>query len=438
MASTFMSNWAPLWRMNTGEAVPFGAKTVRNILDKTNIHAPEVISSWWQNTFAAGFSDNFFRMAVFSLVFQLAGFIPHLMGAEKHYFSMGTSLSAWTPIHTLYMLELRPPMQSCQDYSVCLYLHHLIIRYYLFITFFFAYCTTFLFPTGPLNIILGCLFTWLSASNWGIRHLLVNACAIIWAIRLGRFLVDRANRFGTGRKMRAVKSRPLAKLSFWLGQWAWVMVCLAPIVALNSTPSTSPIFNRAYWTALPSVWSTLRSGNWSNFTNWGRFLFRTLTANAPGRFALSSLNWRDALGLLGMWLPGFIIETVADRQKTRFRASRNKHAPFPHHGLWGLVRHPNYLGELLMWSGLTLSASNSFSGWSKLAAFCPAVVFLILSKISGVPLQEFSMKKQIAAASDLESMDGHAEGSGSGSQISFKNMYQRYLDTTKSIIPFLY
>lgn len=85
-----MSNWAPLWRMNTNEAVPFGVKTVRNILDKTNIHAPEVISSWWRNTFAAGFSDNFFRMALFSLVFQLAGFIPHLMGAEKHYFSMGT------------------------------------------------------------------------------------------------------------------------------------------------------------------------------------------------------------------------------------------------------------------------------------------------------------------------------------------------------------
>ena len=30
------------------------------------------------------------------------------------------------------------------------------------------------------------------------------------------------------------------------------------------------------------------------------------------------------------------------------------------HGLWGIVRHPNYLGEILLWTGLFISASSTF------------------------------------------------------------------------------
>ena len=30
------------------------------------------------------------------------------------------------------------------------------------------------------------------------------------------------------------------------------------------------------------------------------------------------------------------------------------------HGLWSVVRFPNYLGEILVWVGMFLSASSSF------------------------------------------------------------------------------
>ena len=30
------------------------------------------------------------------------------------------------------------------------------------------------------------------------------------------------------------------------------------------------------------------------------------------------------------------------------------------HGLWSICQHPNYLGEILLWSGLFLSSSSTF------------------------------------------------------------------------------
>ena len=31
------------------------------------------------------------------------------------------------------------------------------------------------------------------------------------------------------------------------------------------------------------------------------------------------------------------------------------------HGLWSVVRHPNYLGEIILWIGLYISASSTFT-----------------------------------------------------------------------------
>ena len=47
------------------------------------------------------------------------------------------------------------------------------------------------------------------------------------------------------------------------------------------------------------------------------------------------------------------LQLVADTQMHRYRADRD--APFMRRGVWKYSRHPNYLGEILMWWGVALS-----------------------------------------------------------------------------------
>ena len=52
-------------------------------------------------------------------------------------------------------------------------------------------------------------------------------------------------------------------------------------------------------------------------------------------------------------LAAVTMQGTADVQMHKFR--RNRNAPFIRNGLWKYSRHPNYLGEILMWWGIALA-----------------------------------------------------------------------------------
>lgn len=84
-------------------------------------------------------------------------------------------------------------------------------------------------------------------------------------------------------------------------------------------------------------------------------IFPAMTVSAP-------FGWIDILAII-VTLGAIVIETVADYQLVQFKNSQPPQGSILDTGLWGIVRHPNYLGELLFWWGIYLFGVSVGSDW---------------------------------------------------------------------------
>jgi steroid 5-alpha reductase family enzyme len=68
-----------------------------------------------------------------------------------------------------------------------------------------------------------------------------------------------------------------------------------------------------------------------------------------------------ALGYSGIALQvfGLLLESVADYQKSQYKAQEGQRNDWCHVGLWTFSTHPNYLGEMLFWLGTFLGGATS-------------------------------------------------------------------------------
>ena len=173
------------------------------------------------------------------------------------------------------------------------------------------------------------------ASVWRVT---LAAMVVVWAVRLGSFLFVRVRRDGSDGRFDKIKVHPLAFLATWTLQALWVSMTAAAALAAITVAD-----------GLGGVWAML--------------------------------------GVI-VWLIGFAIEVVADTQKRRFRADPANAGRFISTGLWSRSRHPNYFGEILLWSGVALMAVPTLSGWRWVVLISPVFVWLLLTRVSGVPLLE--------------------------------------------------
>ena len=71
-------------------------------------------------------------------------------------------------------------------------------------------------------------------------------------------------------------------------------------------------------------------------------------------------------------------------------------------GLWSLSRHPNYFGEILLWSGMFCSSCNVYRvatnemryGYASVVS--PVLTFVLLMFLSGIPISEMRADKKCA------------------------------------------
>ncbi len=106
-----------------------------------------------------------------------------------------------------------------------------------------------------------------------------------------------------------------------------------------------------------------------------------VAAKAP----VASLGFWSLAGA-GLWVVGFLIQLIADRQLAQFVHDRKSPAEVLDTGLWRYSRHPNYFGEILMWWGLFIIVCSLPNGW--VAVISPLIITWLLVFVSGIPMLE--------------------------------------------------
>lgn len=197
-----------------------------------------------------------------------------------------------------------------------------------------SYAATFLTLT---------LFGFLS-SGGGMYHILLAAMVALWALRLGGFLLYRVIRAGKDRRFDGVRENFVKFGAFWLIQAVsvWALM-VASMMAFASTAS----------------------------------------------FTLAA-----AFGVL-VWFVGLVIESVADIQKYKFSSNKANKGKWIATGIWKYSRYPNYFGEILVWLGVYIYATASFSPvQAVVASASPLFITVLLLFVSGVPILEKSADKK--------------------------------------------
>lgn len=221
-----------------------------------------------------------------------------------------------------------------------------LIQWLVFIPSYLSKTEKYFDLTGGLTFLSLTVLILILTEALTIISFLLAALVAIWAIRLSSFLFLRIREDGHDKRFAEVIPHKTKFLFYWTFQGFWAFV--TPVVA---------------FTALTSQ-------------------------NISDKIEITTV-----IGLI-IWLTGFLIEVVADRQKRAFRkfsANKNK---FIDSGLWAWSRHPNYFGEIILWIGISLIALPTLMDWQYITLLSIPYVIVMLVKVSGIAkLEEASDQK---------------------------------------------
>lgn len=194
---------------------------------------------------------------------------------------------------------------------------HVLDDYYLAITllitvayqlFFFAIAFTLKFDkltdfAGGTNFALLSVVTLALSGHHHARQVVASLFLIAWALRLSGFLLFRIIKTGKDDRFDDKRDKFFPFLGFWVFQMLWVWSVSLPVTVLNS----------------PNV-----------------------TRYPQGDFGTG----RDIAGVV-LFAIGFIMESVSDVDKYRFRQTHAKEDVCDR-GFFYFSRHPNYFGEIII------------------------------------------------------------------------------------------
>lgn len=206
-----------------------------------------------------------------------------------------------------------------------------------------SYGLSFIFLTG---------FAYVQSAT-KLPHVILTLLIFWWAVRLGGFLLYRVYKKGKDKRFDGMRENFLKFLRFWVLQGVSVFIILIGVLLYMQVDSPQ-------------------------------------------------LNILSFVGI-AVFLAGLFIEALADLQKWHFTQDLKNKGKWIDTGLWAKTRHPNYLGEMMVWIGVYLYVLPSLVGNQVLWALAsPVYIILLLLFASGIPLLEKSADKKWGADKDYQ------------------------------------
>ena len=197
--------------------------------------------------------------------------------------------------------------------------------------------------TGSLTYLLVIWYSLTLSSdqftNLNGANIVIVLLISLWAIRLGSFLFMRIHHDGEDKRFRSIKPSASQFFMTWTLQGLWVSLC--SMCALTAISSNTGIVMNAFF----------------------------------------------YIGL-ALFILGFAIEVMADMEKSAFKANQENKDKFITTGLWARSRHPNYFGEIVLWTGIAVMSFSSLEGLQYLTLISPIFTYLLLVYVSGVRMLE--------------------------------------------------
>lgn len=220
-----------------------------------------------------------------------------------------------------------------------------------------SYAATFIF-LASIGIVSG---------SRNIVHWILFSCVLIWALRLGGFLFIRIQHIKVDHRFDEMRNSFWKFLRFWLLQGITVAIVLSS--AFLAWSSSDDMYGTLLWVGM------------------------------------------------GIFTLGLVVEAIADFQKFTFSQKPENTGKWIQSGLWSISRHPNYLGEMLVWIGIALISSEALNYPTRyLAVISPLFIISMLLFVSGIPLLEKSADKKWGTNAE----------------------YKKYKKRTATLIPFIW
>jgi steroid 5-alpha reductase family enzyme len=258
------------------------------------------------------------------------------------------------------------------------------LLFYLLISVGFnllLFIPAFIFKTDKLtdisysiSFVFLAVMAFLSEEGRNMWEVVFLLTIVLWAFRLGGYLLYRVIKMKKDARFDKMRNNFLKFGSFWLlqGITVWFVMIPALLFFLSENPVAIDTTSKIIF--IIGVW---------------------------------------------IWSEGLTLETFSDIQKFKYIQKSKKEGRKRHWidvGFWKYIRHPNYLGEVIVWVGVYIAVISRVNfAAAILALIGPIFIYSMIRYVSGVPMLE--KKADERYGDDPE--------------------YQKYKEETSLLVPFV-